>query len=210
MKRLFALGAVCAALGGLARPAAADPVALRHGSPDQGLVLQAGWPHVSAAWWQRPGLGFAVGWRLPASAVSAAVGTRRRVALGQGPGALDASLAGGLLVPTVDPGLALTATPALQLGLRGERGELDLGLALPVELQVLTDRRLRVPVLLEAGFSVALRPLELGLRGGLGPVLSAPGATSIALQWSLWARVPRHVGVSPGEGRGEPGAVDAG
>ncbi len=176
---------------GLPAPALADPVTLRHGAPTEGFVLQAGWPDLSAAWWLRPDLGVALAWRLPAAAASASVGTRRRRPLGSGAWALDGYLAGGLLIPTVDPGLALTATPALQIGWRRERIELDLGLAVPVELQVLIERRLRAPVLLELGGAAALGPLELGLRGGFGPVFTAPGAMGFALQWGLWLRVPR-------------------
>lgn len=182
---------LCVLALGSARPALADPVALRHGAPAEGFVLQAGWPDVSAAWWLQPELGVALAWRLPASAVSASVGTRRRLPLGSGPWALDGYLAAGLLVPTVDPGLALTATPALQLARRGSRGSLDLGVALPLELQLLTERRLRVPVLLELGGGAVLGPIELGLRGGFGPVFTAPGAMGFALQWALWVRVPR-------------------
>ncbi len=171
-------------------PAAADPITLRQGDPRQSLVLQAGWPQAGVAWWLRPELGLAVAWRLPAAAIEASLGTRRRVALGTGPWALDLFLAGGLLAPMVDPGLAVSATPAIQLGRRGARGELDLGLALPLELQVLSARQLRAPLLLEAGFGVDLGPVAIGARGGLGPVLSAPGALGFAVQWSLWLRAP--------------------
>ncbi len=172
------------------RTAVADPVTLRHGAPERGLVFQAGWPDVGAAWWLGPRLGVAVEWKLPASAVAASVGTRRRVPLGSGPWAFDAFLAGGVLVPTVNPGLALSATPAVQLGRRGERVELDLGLAMPLELQLISERRLRAPLLLEAGFGGDLGPVALGLRGGFGAVLTEPGALGFLLQWSLWVRVP--------------------
>jgi hypothetical protein len=182
---------LCVIACGLPHLAMADPVTLRHGAPAEGLVVQAGWPDVSAAWWLQPELGVALAWRLPAAAVSASVGTRRRLPLGSGAWSLDGYLAGGLLVPTVDPGLALTATPALQIARRGARGELDLGVAVPLELQVLSERRLRAPVLLELGGGVVLGPAELGLRGGFGPVFTAPGAMGFALQWSLWVRVPR-------------------
>jgi hypothetical protein len=193
--RLLQVTLLCAGLCCLPRPVAADPVTLRHGDPQEGLVLQAGWPQVSAAWWLGPDLGLALAWRLPASAVSASAGTRRRTVLGAGPWALDTFLAGGLLVPMVDPGLALTATPALQLGRRGEHGELDLGLAAPLEIELVPTRRLRAPLLLEAGFGVELGPIEAGLRGGFGPVLLAPGALAFATQWSLWVRAPQ-----PGDG----------
>jgi len=188
--RALALTLLGVALCLAPRTAVADPVTLRHGAPERGLVFQAGWPDVSAAWWMGPQLGLAVEWKLPASAVAASVGTRRRLPLGSGPWALDAFLAGGLLVPTVNPGLAISATPAVQLGRRGERFELDLGLAMPMELQLLTERRLRAPLLLEAGVGGDLGPVALGLRGGFGAVLTTPGTLGFLVQWSLWVWVP--------------------
>jgi hypothetical protein len=191
-----ALFASLVALGLVWAPAAAaDPLALRHGEPAEGLVLEAGWPHVSAGWWWRPDRGLALSWRLPAASVEVSLGTRWLAVLGKGPWCAQAFLAGGLLVPTVEPGLALSATPAAQLARRGDRIDLELGLAVPAELQLLEERRLRAPLMAEAGFGVDVGGLELGLRGGFGVVTTAPGATGFALQGSLWAR--RSMGASP-------------
>lgn len=184
---------LCAALGLYLAPiprAHADPLSLRHAGPEQGLVIEAGWPTVSAGWWLDPKLGVAVSWRLPAAAIEAGAGTRRQFALGEGPWNLDVYAAGGVLVPTVDPGVALSATPAAQLGRRGSGIVLDVGLALPLELALLPTRQLRVPVLLEAGTGGDLGPLEIGLRGRFGPVLTFPGETGFTLQGSLWGRFP--------------------
>jgi hypothetical protein len=185
--------------------AAADPLALRHGEPTEGLVMEAGWPHLSAGWWWRPDRGVALSWRLPAASVEASYGTRWRAELGTGPWCAEAFLAGGLLVPTVEPGLALSATPAAQLARRGDRIDLELGLAAPTELQLLEERRLRAPLLAEAGLGVDLGGLELGLRGGFGAVFSAPGATGFALQGSVWARLPRRA--SPSGALADPDPV---
>ena len=188
--RALATALLLLALSSPAPPAAADPLALRHGGPERGLVVEGGWPTVSAGWWVGPGLGLAVDWRLPAGAIGASLGTRTTVSNGPRHGGVDLFGAGGALVPLVDPGLALTATPAVQAGKRGPTTHVTIGLAAPVELLLVPRAQLRLPVLLELRFGGKLGPLWLGLRGGIGPVLTAPGDPGFALQWSLWLRAP--------------------
>ena len=183
---LWTVGLGLAAVSG---DALADPVALRHAGPAGGLVVDAGWPDVSAAWWLSDRLGVGVAWRLPASAVSGAVGLRRRKALGGSQWAVDLYGAAGVLVPTVDPGLALTATPAVRLG-RDARLDFGLGLAVPVELPFLGERRLRAPVLAEATVGYDFGPVEAGVRVGAGPVINLPGPPSVAVRSHLWLRLP--------------------
>jgi hypothetical protein len=177
-------------LAGFATRASADPTSLRHGVEAQTLVVEGGWPTLSAGYWLGPGFGLAVDWRLPAAAVSGSVGTRKTLAHGPKHGVVDLFFAGGLLVPLVDPGIAVTATPAIQLGKRGPKSRATIGLAAPIEALLSPRPQLRVPVLLELHLGGNLGPFWLGVRGGVGPILSLPGATGFTLQWSLWVRVP--------------------
>ncbi len=119
------------------------------------------------------------------------MGTRKAVADGPKHGGVDLFVAGGVLMPLIDPGVALTATPAIQLGKRGPTTHLTIGLAAPLEVLLAPSLQLRAPVLLELRLGGNLGPLWLGLRGGAGPVVTAPGATGFTLQWSLWVRIPK-------------------
>jgi hypothetical protein len=177
-------------LAALASPAAADPLALRHGVDGRAVVVEGGYPSISAGYWVGPALGLALDWRLPAAAVSGSIGTRKTVAQGPRHGGVDLFVAGGLLVPLVDPGVAITASPAIQMGRRGPKGHVTFGVAAPMEALLVPRARLRIPVLLELRVGGNLGPLWLGLRGGVGPVLNFPGATGFTVQWSLWVRVP--------------------
>lgn len=187
---LLVLLAACAA------PAAADPMALRHDVEDKALVIEGGWPNLSVGYWVGPKLGLAVAWRLPAAAISASMGTRKTLSQGPKDGGVDLFIAGGLLVPTIIPGIAVTATPAIQMGKRAPKGHFTFGIAAPIEALLAPRAQLRVPVLLELRLGGKLGPLWLGLRGGLGPVLYAPGAPGFVVQWSVWIRIPT--------GSGEP------
>jgi len=129
--------------------------------------------------------------------VSGSVGTHAAVFQGPRHGVVDLFVAGGVLVPTIDPGLALTATPAIQLGKRSEVGHATFGLAAPIEALLAPTLRLRLPVLLELRFGGNLGPFWLGVRGGAGMVLSAPGAAAFTAQWSVWVRIPAGPGPRP-------------
>ncbi len=170
--------------------AAAEPLALRHGGEDRALIVDGGWPNLSVGYWIGPKLGLAVGWRLPAAAVSVSLGTRKTLVHGPRHGGGDVFVSGGMLVPLTDPGVAVTATPAIQFGKRGPTTHVTLGFAAPIEFLMTPRAQLRAPVLLELRAGGNLGPFWIGLRGGVGPVLTCPGATGFAIQWSLWVRVP--------------------
>lgn len=173
-----------------AAPAAADPLALRHAVAGKTLVVEGGWPNVSVGYWVGPRLGLAVDWRLPAAAISASVGTAKTVSQGPKYGGVDLFFAGGLLVPLVTPGVAVTATPAIQLGKRGPKSHFTFGIAAPIEALLTPQPQLRAPLLLELRLGGEVGPLWIGLRGGAGPVIMLPGAMGFAMHWSLWIRVP--------------------
>ncbi len=172
------------------RTAAADPLALRHGQPERGVIVEGGWPSVSAGVWLKPRLGLALDWRLPAAAAGLSIGTRRTLADGPRHGGVDLFVAGGVLVPFIEPGVALTATPAIQAGHRGGIAHVTIGLAAPIEARLAPEPQLRLPLLLELRLGFNLGPLWLGLRGGLGAALNTGGAGTILAHWSVWVRVP--------------------
>lgn len=200
--RLLRMMTLLALLASCAAPAAADPLALRHGIEGKALVIDGGWPNLSVGYWVGPRLGLAVEWRLPAAAISGSVGTRKTVSHGPKHNGVDLFIAGGLLVPTILPGIAVTATPAIQLGKRGPKSHFTFGIAAPLEALLAPRAQLRVPVLLELRLGGKLGPLCVGLRGGAGPVFTAPGTTGFTLQWSLWIRFPT--------GSGQPHQATAG
>lgn len=173
-----------------ALPAAAEPLALRHGGEDRALIVEGGWPNLSVGYWLGPKLGLAVDWRLPAAAISVSVGTRETLVHGPRHGGVDVFVSGGMLVPLIDPGLAVTATPAVQFGKRGPTTHVTLGFAAPLEFLMTPRTQLRAPVLLELRAGGNLGPFWIGLRGGVGPIVTYPGATGFTVQWSLWVRVP--------------------
>ena len=184
MIALLLLMAACAV------PAAAEPLALRHGIDAKALVVEGGWPNISVGYWVGPRLGLAVDWRLPAAAISASIGTRKTLSQGPKHNGVDVFVAGGVLVPTILPGVAFTATPAIQMGKRGPKSHFTFGIVAPIEAQLSPRTVLRVPVLLELRLGGDVGPLWIGLRGGAGPVLYAPGTTGFVIQWSVWFRIP--------------------
>ncbi len=174
----------------IAGTASADPLALRHGGPAPAVVVDAGWPTASVGAWLGPRTGFAVDLRLPASAVGVAMGTRHTRSDGPKHGGVDVFVAGGVLVPTLEPGVALTATPAIQAGHRGERAHVTVGLAAPIEALLVPRAAIRAPALLELRLGGNLGPLWLGVRGALGAVFASGSPPGFTVGWSLWLRIP--------------------
>ena len=87
---------------------------------------------------------------------------------------LQAGVSGGLLVPLVEPGLALTGTAWLHGGWVGERGSFLAGAALPLALG---SGGVRLPVLFELQGGVQVGPLSLGARLSAGPVFGSDVST---------------------------------
>lgn len=165
--------------------ALADPVVLRGPAPEGALGVSIGSPELSAGGWIRPRLGVAVEARTGGTALGASVGTRATLAGRERPWGIDASLAAGWVLPTVDPALALSLTPALHAGWRGERFQAVLGLAAPLAARLAPRPDLRAPVLVEPWLGLRLGDVWLGARAGLG-VVAAPGwAPSIVGHASL-------------------------
>lgn len=153
----------------LAAAAWADPVILRIPGPERGLVAAVGWPETSVGGWIGPRIGVALEIR-PWSAVGASVGGRWRLAGPEVGWRVDASLAGGLSVPTLDAGLALEVTPALRAGRVGERLAVSVGAASPAVLQGIGGVAARVP--LQGELILGLPTLGVGAVLGAGAVLS--------------------------------------
>lgn len=161
----------------LAGLAWADPVALRGPTP--------AWAGTVGA--HELSLGAPVGpveVALEAGASGAAFGAsvgRRAVLVGrERTWRLTAGIAGGLSVPALSPGLAVTATPWIAAGALGGRGTFRVLAASPAALQVIGGVEARVPALveLETGVRIGAGGEPRGLwvvgRLGLGPVF-APG-----------------------------------
>lgn len=149
----------------------ADPLALRAPVSVPAVIVSAGAPSSSAAWWDgHRGVAFEVHPSL--SAIGAAAGVRRRFAGGDTGLVVDGTLAAGLVLPIYDPGVAVSFTPGLQLGYQGESGHLLLGFALPAEVRVAPGTDARVPLLVEVWAGADLsRRISGGLTLGVGDVI---------------------------------------
>lgn len=177
----------------LTSPVRADPLALRAPFPTsreaRGVVAVVGWPDASLAWMPRPGLGVALEYRLPSDAAGVAVAWRRVLAEG-GRLSLAVVAGGGVKLPLIRAGLALTGQLALVGALRAGRFTGALSLASPCALRVVPDVETRLPLLLELWLTVRAGPLSIGLQGGAGATFSVGNAAQLALQGSLVVAVP--------------------
>jgi hypothetical protein len=95
---------------------------------------------------------------------------------------LQAGLAGGLLVPLVEPGIALTGTAWLHGGWVGERGAFLAGAAVPVAVGTGGSR---MPLIFELLGGVGVGPVVIGGRLAAGPVVSPGVDTMVYLEPSL-------------------------
>lgn len=169
---------LAAALACAGASAHADPIALRGPAWGRVLAVMPGLPELSAAWWVRPAVGFALEWRFPASAAGASVGTRWTVigdTLGWG---VEVHIAGGVMVPLLDPGVGLSVTPAVHGRWRDEHLHVGASVAVPAVLRVAPGADLRVPPVIELWFALHFGRLSFGLHGNVGSVY-VPG-----LDWS--------------------------
>lgn len=156
----------------------ADPVALRAVAPEESVVVAAGLPESSVGLWRgRWGVSADVRWQ--GSAVGVSAGWRDRFAGNERGWRVDAFAAGSVVVPTIDPGVALGVTPALQGGWRGDRFSIALGAASPAVFRLAPGPAARVPLHLELRVG-ALRTVEAVAYAGVtagdaGPVAFASG-----------------------------------
>lgn len=164
--------------------ASADPAALRMPTPHTTSVSGVlGGPELSVGTWMENGWGVAVEGRLPGSAFGASAGRRWNLAGGPDRWGVDAFVAGGLVVPTIDPGIGLTLTPSIQAGWRGDRVRQVANLTSPTAIR-LNGVEARLPVVLEDWFMVRAGRTWLGVQLGAGAVFSPGGIPAMTVQAS--------------------------
>ncbi len=165
-------------------PASADPLILRAPLPPTASVgLAAGAPSLAAGGWFSQQLGAAVELVDGGAAVGVSAGSRTNLLGSDDRWGLDAYLAGGVAIPLIDPGLALTVTPALQGGWRGDRVRATLAIASPTQLR-LTGFQAKLPVVAEPWLLFRAGSVWFGAQGGFG-IAPVPGySMSYVLQGS--------------------------
>lgn len=162
----------------------ADPMALR--APAGSVVVVVGLPESSVAAALTPHLGVAVEVH-PFSAVGAAVGLRGDLFRGERAFGLELSAAGGLDLPLVDPGLAVSLTPAAELGWAGGSVDATLGLVVPAVVRVAPGADLRLPVLGELWLGGKVGALRLGGTFAAGQLWMAGAPTEFGWHAGLFA-----------------------
>jgi len=184
-----------AVLLALTSVASADPLILRGLDTGRGPAVSGGSASVSAGGFITAHLGIAVELRLPADTVGASVGGRWTLVEGKRGWGLDAFAAGGLDIPTLRPGLALTTTLALFGRVRRNRYQVALGAVSPSAVRLTGIPEARFPLLLEFWLGIRAGPVWLALQANAGAVL-APSYTP-----SLWTEVNGVVAVDLGRTR---------
>ncbi len=91
----------------------------------------------------------------------------------------EALLAGGLLLPWMDPALTLSATAGLRARREGDRVGLEGRALVPLAFEVAPQRVLRAPLHLEAALRGRVGPLWLSGRASLGASLVTGGSTTV-------------------------------
>jgi hypothetical protein len=163
----------------------ADPVALR--APVASPALTAGSHDISVGGplsnnrWVAAELGTDLG------TLGASAGTRWALGPDDRPRVLQGGLAAGLLLPTVEPGLALTGTPWIHGGWVGRAGALVAGAAMPLAVGT---GGVRLPLLFELQGGVRVGPIYVQGRVSAGPVYSALD-TSLFLEPALIVQLDR-------------------
>lgn len=171
------------------RPAGADPLVLR--GPDVGpsFAVAVGGPDSSLGGWITPRIGVALEWRAP-SAIGASVGTRFTL-VGRPRGAgIDLSGAVGFGGLRYDPGVAVTATVALQARHRLEGFWFSAGLVSSSALQFVGGLEARLPLMLEIALAGRLGRVWVGVQAGAGMVFVPGLSPSLALQGTVTATIP--------------------
>jgi|GEM_PF-2459434 len=177
---------------------AAEPIALRAPGFSRQVNFVGGWPMLSfgARWTERLRIGAHL--RLlsgvdTATVSSAGVSVGTHWLLGSKPKgwSYPLHLSGGLLFPTLEPGMSLSGTASVQALYRGTRVSVAFGLALPMAVQFLPSIEARLPVLLEFWLLFRAGPTWLGLHlnGGVSFVpdqfLTPAYQVSIVIGFSL-------------------------
>ena len=165
--------------------ALADPVAMRAPLDAPGVTLGLHDASVGAD------LGEGLPWvaaELATNGAATGASVGQRWVLGDGVRRFQTGLAGGLLVPLVEPGIALTGTAWLHGGWVGERGSFLAGAAVPVAVG---SGGSRMPLLFELLGGVAAGPVEIGARLAAGPVLTPGTDTAVYLEPSLGVQLRR-------------------
>ncbi len=158
--------------------ALADPVAMRAPAAWPGATVGLHDASVAVPLGEgRPWV--ALGSAANAASMDASVGQRWA---GEGVRRVQGGLAGGVLVPLVEPGFALTGTAWLQAGWVGERASFVAGAAAPVAVGTGGSR---MPLLFELQGGVRVGPVVLGGRLAAGPVATPGTDVSTYLEPSL-------------------------
>ncbi len=131
--------------------AQADPSFLRvPGALDYGMTFESA--RYSTGGWIKPSLAWGFSWNYPANVVELSVGTQGRFAeLGdKGRWNLVGQLAGGPIVPILDPDIGLAVTPGLAFMYQHDVFHMSYGLAVPFAITFIDDVQTRIPFLAEA------------------------------------------------------------
>lgn len=159
--------------------ALADPVAMR--APVDAPAATVGLHDASVS----ASLGEDLPWvaaELATNGASTGASVGQRWTLGSGVRRFQAGLAGGFLVPLVDPGVVLTGTAWLHGGWVGERGSFLAGAAVPVAVGAGGSR---MPLLFELQGGVVAGPVAVGARLAAGPVATPGTDVSVFLEPAL-------------------------
>ncbi|MEI8254269.1 MAG: hypothetical protein WCJ30_01205, partial [Deltaproteobacteria bacterium] len=167
---ILALGIVAMAAP---RASLADPLVLRGPDVGQGFAVAIGSPDASLGGWITPRIGVALEWRAPAM-IGASVGTRFTLVGRPRGGGIDLHGAVGLRGLRYDPGLAVSATVALQARYRSEGFWFSAGLVSSSALQFVGGIDARLPLMLEIALAGRVGRVWLGVQGGAGMVF-VPG-----------------------------------
>ncbi len=158
----------------------AEPVALR-GLRDEATAV-VGFQDISGAAPVGP-VRLAVSTRWDRGAVDVALGKRWQLRRGERGWQIDAGLAGGLIVPLVEPTVGLTFTPFVTAGPVGRRWAASGVIAMPMALS--PRGGLRVPLLFEIQAGYTGGRVTVGPRLSVGPVWAPGTDVSVATEGGL-------------------------
>ena len=162
----------------------ADPVILR--APVHAAGLTAGLHDVSAGATWGDVASVAVEASTSGASAGASVGGRWFYGRPGGDARLQGGLSGGLLVPLVEPGVAVSATAWAHGGWIGDRGHFVAGAAAPLAVGT---AGLRLPLLLELQGGLRAGRVLVGARLSAGPVLTPGTDVSVWLEPALTAQI---------------------
>jgi hypothetical protein len=165
--------------------ALADPIALR--APSGAVAVVLGVPDSSVAVSVAPHVGVSIDARA-LDAVGASVGYRSDLFRRDTGFGLEVSIAGGPMVPLLDPGLALSATPALALGWAHHSLDATIGVAIPAVARF-TGFDLRIPVLGELWLGGRIGPVRVGGTFAAGQMWITGAPTEVGWHAGVYAAV---------------------